>query len=421
MKRNFIGLVCYFIVIFLFNFVIVTAESEGSWVGLKVLDEVQLVDGTTWYVVQDSDETTEIVSLVPAYNLSESFEYDKLTDYVVPFDENDSTNTYYATSTIKTILDDGFKPVLLKNLNDNFFYTDGKTQIIVDELGIIGSNDMLRVAKAVNYEYAMNTKNNAENTGESVYIAPEWLYRESFWMAEDGWYSIPYTTLGLNVGYVKKATNMSTENYGIKPYIVISKKYLNGKYKITHDDELILNYEKAYYNEGERLNISTEPGYIYLDFAVTVNGNEFELDNEITFPIDYDFVMPAMDLDIRVSYSSKKLIDYNLKYELNGGTTEVENPVTYNKETDTFTLNNPNKEGYKFIGWSVNGSEDLLTEVVIEKGTIGDFTFVAYYEKDVENPNTGAFIDLFMLGLFISGFVIVSLYKIKRISNISVY
>lgn len=418
MKKNFIVFVCYFIIIFLFNFVVVTAETEGSWIGLKVLDEVQLVDGTTWYVVQDSDENTEVVNLVPAYNLSENFEYDKLTDYVVPFDENDSTNTYYATSTIKTILDDGFKPVLLQNLNDNFYYTDGKTQIVVDEVGIIGSNDMLRVAKAVNYEYAMNTKNNAQNTGESVYIAPEWLCRESFWMAEDGWYSIPYITLGLNVGYVKKATNMSTENYGIKPYIVISKKYLNGKYKITHDDELILNYEKDYYNEGENLNISTDPGYIYLDLVITVNGEEFGEEDGVVSPLNSDFVMPAKDLDFKMSYTSKVLIDYNLKYELNGGIVEVENPLTYNVETDTFTLNNPVKDGYRFVGWSVNGSKDLLTEVVIEKGTIGDFTFVAYFEKDVENPNTGSFIGIVIVSLSISILIGTYLYRTRRNSNV---
>ena len=384
----------------LFNLSIVCAEG-GSWVDLKVLDEVQLVDGTTWYVVQDSDSTTEKVSLVPAYNLSEDFSYDKLTDYVVPFDENDSTNTYYATSTIKKILDDGFTPVLLENLNGNFRYNDSNLKIIVDEVGIIGSNDMLRVAKAVNYEYAMNTKNNAQSTGESVYVAPEWLYRETFWMAEDGWYSIPYSLMGIKTGYVKKASNMSTETYGIKPYIVISKKYLNGKYTITHDEELILNYEKDYYNEGEELNFSTEPGYMYLNFVVTINGKEYGKKDGFVTPLDYDFVMPAMDLVVECSYTSKQLINYSLSYELNGGAVSTANPTTYDKETESFTLNNPTKEGYEFIGWSVNGSKELSAEVVIEKGTIGDYEFVAYFEEEVENPETASFMKFVVLPFMI--------------------
>lgn len=41
---------------------------------------------------------------------------------------------------------------------------------------------------------------------------------------------------------------------------------------------------------------------------------------------------------------------YQITYELDGGT--AENPASYTIETRTFTLKNPVKENYVFIGWT---------------------------------------------------------------------
>lgn len=381
MKKIFI-----FLSVFLFLGLDVTYAAT-SWYELNVLDEVKLVDGTTWYVVSNSDSNSEDVSLIPAYNLDKDYSYDALTDYIVSFNENDGSNTYYAESTIRKILDDGFRPVLLNNLNDNFKYSDSKEVIEVVEVGIIGSNDLLRVAKAVNYQYALNTKTNAEKTGESSYVAPEWLYRETFWMAEDGWYSIPMTMSGLSFGYVKKATDVSTEKYGIKPYVVLSKKYISGQYKLDYSEEVILEYVKDLYNEGEVINFEVLPGYSLDDLVVKVN-------DDVLNPLEdgtYTFTMPAKDSVITVSYTSKKPIEYKIIYDLDGGKLSEKNPTSYTIETDTFTINNPTKEGYKFIGWVVADSDEVNKSVTIEKGSIGDLVFIAKFEKieQITNPNTG--------------------------------
>ena len=50
------------------------------------------------------------------------------------------------------------------------------------------------------------------------------------------------------------------------------------------------------------------------------------------------------------------------------------NPTTYNVETDTFTLTNPTKTGYIFIGWT--GSNGTTPgNVTISKGTIGNLIY----------------------------------------------
>ncbi len=67
---------------------------------------------------------------------------------------------------------------------------------------------------------------------------------------------------------------------------------------------------------------------------------------------------------------------YTISYDLDGGQT-VDNPTSYTCKTGTFTLNNPTKEGYEFLGWTgANGNEPEVT-VVIGKGTKGDLFYKA--------------------------------------------
>lgn len=43
---------------------------------------------------------------------------------------------------------------------------------------------------------------------------------------------------------------------------------------------------------------------------------------------------------------------YAITYDLGGGTLSSSNPTSYGPNTSTFTLNNPTKSGYRFVGWS---------------------------------------------------------------------
>lgn len=79
-------------------------------------------------------------------------------------------------------------------------------------------------------------------------------------------------------------------------------------------------------------------------------------------------------------------IEYNISYDLKGGElgTGTTNPTTYTVETETFTLNNPTKDGYKFLGWATSDTATTgdMT-VTIEKGTTGDKTFYAIWERSL--------------------------------------
>ena len=76
---------------------------------------------------------------------------------------------------------------------------------------------------------------------------------------------------------------------------------------------------------------------------------------------------------------------YTITYELDGGTA-AGNPGTYTAETESFTLKNPTKEGYTFKGWTGFNGTEPQTEVTVEKGTTGNLTFTANWEKNTEVP-----------------------------------
>ena len=107
-----------------------------------------------------------------------------------------------------------------------------------------------------------------------------------------------------------------------------------------------------------------------------------------------DITTPALEVVITLGSSGNlafvanyEVIEYNISYNLSGGSLEVgiTNPDKYTVETENFTLNNPSKVNYDFIGWT---SADITTptiEVTIVKGSTGDLSFTANYTPTVFN------------------------------------
>ena len=70
---------------------------------------------------------------------------------------------------------------------------------------------------------------------------------------------------------------------------------------------------------------------------------------------------------------------YSIAYDLDGGYLTEDNPTSYDTSSATFTLNNPIKTGYTFIGWTgSNGDEPQMT-VTIGSGSMGDRAYTANY------------------------------------------
>lgn len=88
----------------------------------------------------------------------------------------------------------------------------------------------------------------------------------------------------------------------------------------------------------------------------------------------------------RTLYAHWNLINYNLSYDYDGGTVATDNPTTYNTETSTFTLVEPTKDYYRFLGWTGTNGTTPQKNLSITTGSIGDRSYVANWERTYVAP-----------------------------------
>ena len=75
--------------------------------------------------------------------------------------------------------------------------------------------------------------------------------------------------------------------------------------------------------------------------------------------------------------------EYNISYELGGGRFEEEQPTSYAENTETFTLGIPVRETYTFLGWTGSNGTTPEINVTIDKGSTGDKSYTANWEKQI--------------------------------------
>lgn len=93
----------------------------------------------------------------------------------------------------------------------------------------------------------------------------------------------------------------------------------------------------------------------------------------------------ASELNYTITATTKAAIvnqildqqEYEIEYDLDGGTVATANPTSYTRVTATFTLNNPTKDGATFAGWTGTGLESASTEVTVAKGSTGSRSYTA--------------------------------------------
>ena len=146
---------------------------------------------------------------------------------------------------------------------------------------------------------------------------------------------------------------------------------------------IMLPYTITIYDEGGNVEDRT------ISYGNTVGDLPVPDKNGYTFNdwVDEDENVVTSDTVVKGDMSllpTYTINNYNVTYDVNGGTIENDNPTTYTVE-DEFIINNPSKAGYTFRGWSSDGGATYQTSAAIYKGTTGDKNYVAYYSP---NPDT---------------------------------
>ena len=88
----------------------------------------------------------------------------------------------------------------------------------------------------------------------------------------------------------------------------------------------------------------------------------------------------------KIFYAKWIPVQYEIKYELNGGTNNTENVSNYTIE-QTVSLKNPTRNGYAFLGWFTENTFDNK----VEKIAIGSNGNKSFYAKWTPNNNTLVF------------------------------
>lgn len=106
--------------------------------------------------------------------------------------------------------------------------------------------------------------------------------------------------------------------------------------------------------------------------------------------VNYNLTLEYEQANIKGSKAQEREKQYTITYDLDGGVNNPSNPSTYTNRTETFTLEDPTKEGYTFLGWTVGKnlySYDYLWEnQVTGTGTeVGTDTKRGMYDV---KPNT---------------------------------
>jgi len=110
-------------------------------------------------------------------------------------------------------------------------------------------------------------------------------------------------------------------------------------------------------------------GYSFMGWFTSSNGegeNITSINSEAL--LDYDL------------YAHYIIQTYTITYNLNDGEVSGTNKTTYQVTDEFFTLINPTKENYTFIGWSGTGLSALTKNVTIAQGSYGNRTYTANWQ-----------------------------------------
>lgn len=123
-------------------------------------------------------------------------------------------------------------------------------------------------------------------------------------------------------------------------------------------------------------NTFVREGYTFAGWATEPNGEKaYDDQAAITATSDSKGLVNL--------YAKWTPVNYSISYEPNDDT--AENPTNYNPETATFTLANPTKTGFTFLGWTGSNGAIPQTTVTIAQGSTGDKTYTANWMSNAVN------------------------------------
>lgn len=145
--------------------------------------------------------------------------------------------------------------------------------------------------------------------------------------------------------------------------------------------------------DGQLVNVIPEPIDGYELDGLQVSFDE----NGVTYTFSIQpvtaFTM-AFGSNVTVTPSFRAIV-FSITYQGLAGVSPLPaNPSSYTVQTPSFTLINPAKTGYDFLGWILNGGTSVVLNYTVHQGTVGNLDFTASWQAHSYSvhfdPNGGA-------------------------------
>lgn len=208
-------------------------------------------------------------------------------------------------------------------------------------------------------------------TGKTVsYVPDDSTYRGKY--SFDGWYTKPEGGEKLDTITPTKSMTVYGHWTKIKDSYTLTFDYQNPLSTGVIKTVLVTECDSI----GNNLPANgSANGYKWLGWNTKANGSGTAVNAS---------TVPTGNMTV---YGTWEVISYKIIYDLDGGKETTLNPTSYTVENETFTINAPAKENYIFSGWQVNGSTETVNTFTVSKGSVGDISLKAVWEK-VPEPET---------------------------------
>ncbi|MBR4830466.1 MAG: InlB B-repeat-containing protein, partial [Bacilli bacterium] len=349
----------------------------------KTISKLDLVVNGKKEVFNYNDETKVLKSIKNAKTIEGSIYYNIYL-------KNDG-EVKGTISTIQDVIPDGLSFDETKNPGwtkegNNLFYTP----LEGTELEAFGKTSAKLVLDIVKTDEAKTYINTAIAHGDDykyvVYYLNNNIYKELYVINSEKIENIDPHVENFAGWYTdRNYTNKYNFSNSVTKDLALYGKIENKKYNVTfidknpnNDLETVLAIVEV--PEGESVDLVDHPEY---------NGYTFKCFSLYDSCYDDDPITGDTEL-----YTTYQVNNYDIEYDLDDGTLSETNPTSYTVK-DTFTLHNPTKEGFTFLGWAGTGLSDVTETVTIPVGSTGKRTYTAHYEINKStltiDPNGGAY------------------------------
>ena len=189
-----------------------------------------------------------------------------------------------------------------------------------------------------------------------------------------------YTFNGWNTNNSGTGTNYAAgANYTANANVTLYAKWTANKYTVTLNQQSgsggSSSVQATYGSAMPSATMPTRTGYTFNGYFDATSGGTKYYNANGSSAKNWDKTSNT------TLYAQWNLTNYTITYNLNGGNVSTANPASYNVTTNTFTLNNPIRAGYTFVGWTGSNGETPQTTVTITKGSTGNKTYTANWES----------------------------------------